>query len=273
MSDDVQEWLAREITVDKGSAVPFYQQLKDLLTQAIKRHALRPGARLPSERELCERFDVSRLTVRRALTDLINAGVVFTQPGKGTYIQTPKLEQGIQQLGGLTEDLRRRGYTVTSRVLQVALGPASVRTSDSMRLPVQAAVVLLERLRLVNDEPLAIERCYLNHRLCPGITAHDLTRSLYSILRQTYGLTISRAEQTYEAVSAGRREAELLGVSRGAPLLFSERRSFLDTGDVIEHGVAWYRGDRYKFHAVLLGSGPNLNIVLTHSTASVQPLS
>ncbi len=273
VSAEVPGWPTPGIAVNKDSAVPFYQQLKELLTDAVRTNLLAPGSRLPSERELCRHFGVSRLTVRRALTDLTNAGLVFGQPGKGTYIQAPKLEQGIQQLAGLTEDMRRRGYAVTSRVLRLEVMPAAGKVAGPMRLPPAGELVLLERLRYVNGEPLAIERCYLDHRLCPGLAHLDLSGSLYGLLRQRYGLTIARGEQTYEAVAARRREAELLGISRGAPLLFSKRTTYLDTGEVIDQGVAWYRGDRYKFHAVLLGLGtdPNPSITVGRSTAAGQP--
>lgn len=268
MSQQTLDWLSERAKLDRDSSIPFYQQLKDILLESIREDALQPGDRLPSERELGERLGVSRLTVRRALNDLINAGWLFTQPGKGTYVRDAKLEQGIQQLVGLSEDMKRRGYAVTSQVLQVTVLPASGKTAKTMKLAPQEEVVLLERLRSVDGQPLSIERSYLNHKLCPGIAQHDLTTSLYRILRENYGLNIPKAEQTYEAVTAGRRESQLLGIPEGAPLLLSERVAYTDTGGVIEYGVAWYRGDRYKFHAVLLGTEPGPDILASYLASS-----
>ena len=248
---------------DKDSAVPFYQQLKDIILEAIQERTLQPRDRLPSERELAEALGISRLTVRRALTDLVNEGRLFTQPGKGTYVRGPKLEQGIQQLMGLTEDMKSRGHTVSSRILEAALMPASVEVTQAMRLGPQEEVVLLERLRFVDGEPLSIERSYLAYRLCPGILGHDLgSGSLYTTLRQVYGLHLFKAEQSYEAVLAGSREAELLQIAPGAPVLCSERTAYLDTGQIIEYGRAWYRGDRYRFHATLLNAAASLDDLL-----------
>lgn len=240
------------IKFDRNLPVPYYQQLKDGLTDAIREQTLLGGVRLPSEREFCEYFGVSRLTVRRALNDLTSTGWLFSQPGKGTFVRQPKVEQGMRQLMGLSADMKKRGHSVTSQVLKLTVMPATKKTAEQMSIPPGEEVVLLERVRYLDEEPLGIERTYLNHRLCRGIAKYDLTRSLYKILRQSYGLKITRAEQTYEAVAATTREAQLLALRRGAPMLCSERTTFLENDEVIEHGTAWYRGDRYKFHTVLL---------------------
>ena len=247
----LQQALERS-SFDKNGATPLYQQLKDLILEAMAQGLLRPNDRLPSERQLSELMGVSRLTVRHALSDLVNAGWLLSKTGKGTYVQAPKLEQGMHQLMGLTEDMRRRGHTVSSKVVQAFLVPASAGLVREMRLRPGDELVLLERLRIVDGVPLGLERSYLVHRLCPGILDHDLSKnSLYRILRSTYGLRPFRAEQTYEATLARRREAELLDIAEGAAVLFLERTVFLDTGEIIEHGCAWYCGERYKFHAVL----------------------
>ncbi|HZQ07244.1 MAG TPA: GntR family transcriptional regulator [Anaerolineae bacterium] len=242
------------IRFDRNLPIPFYQQLKVGLTDAIREQRLPGGVRLPSEREFCEYFGISRLTVRRALNDLTSTGWLVSQPGKGTFVRQPKVVQGTQQLMGLSSDMKRRGHTVTSKILKLALMPAPRKTAERMNISPEEKVVLLERLRRLDGEPLAIERCYLKHQLCPGITRYDLTKSLYTILRQTYGLKIIRADQTYEAVAASLREAQLLGIARRAPMLRSERTTYLENDEVIEHGFACYRGDRYKFHTVLLES-------------------
>lgn len=240
------------IKFDRTLPIPFYQQLKDGLTDAIRDQALASGVRLPSEREFCEHFGISRLTVRRALNDLTTTGWLVSQPGKGTFVRQPKVEQGTRQMMGLSADMQKRGHFVTSRVLGLSIVPATRKTAERMKLAAGDELVLLERVRYLDGEPLAIERTYLNRQLCPGIETYDLTKSLYSILRQSYGLKIVRAEQTYEAAAAGVREAEILETARRAPMLCSERTTYLENDAVIEHGVAWYRGDRYKFHTVLI---------------------
>jgi GntR family transcriptional regulator len=239
------------IKFDRNLPVPFYRQLKDGLKGAIRDQNLPGGVRLPSEREFCEYFGISRLTVRRAFNDLTNSGWLYSQPGKGTFVSQPKVEQGTHQLMGLSADMQKRGHAITSQVLNLSIMPARPGIALQMNIPEGAEVVLLERLRSLDNEPLAIESCYLNHHLCPGITKHDLSRSLYSLLRETYGLRIARADQTYEAISAGERETRILEIARYTPLLHSERTTYLENDEIIEYGFAWYRGDRYKFHTVL----------------------
>ncbi len=268
-----QHLLSDHVTIDRDSALPFYQQLKDILLDAMRQETLLPGDRLPSERELRDAYGVSRLTVRRAITDLIHAGALFTQAGKGTYVRAPKLAQAAQQLAGLTEDMGSRGHQVSSRVLQLAVLPATGKPAKTMGLGPADTVVLIERLRFVDDVPLSIERCYLNYRLCPGIEQRDLTTSLYGILRHSYGLAIPRAQQSYEAVAAGRREAGLLAVPEGAPLLLSERVAYVQSGEVIENGIAWYRGDRYRFFAMLMGPDVNAPAANGASVPTSGPIS
>lgn len=252
MGNHTSQIMLESIKFDRAAPIPFYQQLKDGLTDAIRASTLPPGMQLPSEREFCEYFGVSRLTVRRALNDLATAGWVMAQPGKGTFVRPHQVEQGVQQLMGLSEDMKKRGYAVTSEVLQLRVMPVPPELASRMKLAPTDEVVLLERLRYLDGVPLALEHSYLTHRYCPGIANHDLTTSLYRILRQVYGLGIAHAEQVYEAVAAGEREARLLHVEPRAPLLCSERTTFLDNGHVIEQGTAWFRGDRYKFRTVLL---------------------
>jgi len=254
MGNQTSHAMLERIKFDRGAPIPFYQQLKDGLTEAIRTSTLAPGVQLPSEREFCEYFGVSRLTVRRALNDLSSAGWVMSQPGKGTFVRQYKVEQGVQQLMGLSEDMKKRGYAVTSEVLELAVMTAPPAIAAQMKLGPDGEVVLLERLRCLDGEPLALEHSYLNHRFCPGIVNYDLTTSLYKILREVYGCKIAQAEQVYEAVAADEHQARLLQVDERAPLLGSERTTFLDNGHVIEQGTAWFRGDRYKFRTVLLES-------------------
>ena len=237
---------------DKDSSIPLYQQLKELILEALAQGTLQPSDRLPSERQLSELMGISRLTVRHALNDLVNAGWLVPKTGKGTYVQAPKLEQGIHQLMGLTEDMRRRGHVVSSRTVQATRVPASVGLAIEMNLNPGEELILLERLRIVDGIPLGLERSYLVHKLCLGILEYDLEKdSLYRIFRSDYSLRPDRVEQTYEAALAGRREAQHLGISEGAAILLLKRTAFLDTNEVFEHGIAWYCGNRYKFHAVL----------------------
>jgi GntR family transcriptional regulator len=242
---------------DKHGSAPLYQQLRDLIVGAVQERILQPNDRLPSERELSELLDISRITVHHALDGLVSEGWLVAQTGRGTFVAAPKLEQGIHQLVGLTEDMRRRGHSVSSQILEAALVPAQGAAVRAMALQPGEDLALLERVRLVDGAPLCLEHSYLRHRFCPGVLPlYRASRgSLYGILREQYGLHLVRAEQTYEATSASWKEAQHLDVPEGAPLLLIERTVYLDSGEALEYGCAWFRGDRYKFHTVLTTPG------------------
>ena len=128
-------------------------------------------------------------------------------------------------------------------MIEVTILPDSGMTAMIMTLSPNEDVVLLERLRCVDGEPLVSERSYLNHRLCPGISTDDLSFSLYLRLHQNYGLKITRAGQIYETVAAGGREAEIVELATYAPVLYSGKITFLNSDESIKRGIAWHRGD------------------------------
>lgn len=230
------------------SPVPLYVQLKSILWSQIRSGQLRPHDKLPSERELCRRFGISRMTVRHAVDSLVRGSLVYTRPGKGVFVAEAGRQLDVRvSLAGFSEDIRRSGANPSSVVLAAHLIPATPELAAALRTPEGEEVVSIERLRMVDGVPLALQEAHLPHRLCPEILRHDLAvRSLIQILREEYGLRLARAEQTVRAVLANARERELLGLSDPAPLLSNERTTYLDTGEVIEFSRGVYCGEWYK---------------------------
>jgi GntR family transcriptional regulator len=239
------------MNLDHQSPIPLYLQLKDLLASQIVDHSLQPGDPLPSERQLCERFDVSRTTVREALRELNLMGLIRTVPGRGAFVTTQQSRVTIKvSLTGFTEDVRREGMMPSSRLLDARLdaspGPA-ILENMGLRPNSDKEIVRLERLRLVNDTPLALHTIHLNHSLCPQILQHNLAEeSVFQLLRSEYGLRITRAEEHVYAALANQQEMELLSLTYPAAVLRTERTTFLDTGEVIEFALASYCGDWYR---------------------------
>ena len=236
--------------LDKDSPVPLHVQLRDLLREQILSGTLPPHTQLPSERELCLQYGVSRITVRQALGELSHEGLIYTTVGKGTYVAVPKVQEELQPLSSFTEDVRRRGMTASSRVLQATIVPADDRLAELLRVPRGAEVVRLHRLRLANGLPLAVQLTWLPHHLCPGLLAYDLaSSSLFDILRREYHLRLVRAETSIEAALATPEERELLQLPTPAAVLISEQTTYLDTDAVIEFARSVFRGDSYRLHA------------------------
>ncbi|MGB9880540.1 MAG: GntR family transcriptional regulator [Anaerolineae bacterium] len=232
------------------SSEPLYVQLGNILASQIASGELRPHQKLPSERELCQRFGISRMTVRQALGCLAREGLVYTRPGKGVFVADPTRGLEVKvSLAGFSEDIRRSGAKPSSILLEARLLLATPELAKAFHISGHEEVVKVERLRLVNNVPLALHTAYLPHRLCPNILQHNLAvESLIHTLEKVYGLRLARAEQTVRAVLARPRELELLGLSAPAPVLYAERTTYLNTGEVIEFSQAVYCGEWYKLH-------------------------
>ncbi len=235
--------------LDKTSGTPLYVQLADLLRAQIHSNRLPPNAQLPSERELCRKYGVSRITVRQALDELTHEGLIYTCVGKGTYVAAPKLNEELQPLSSFTEDMHRRGMIASSQVLEAAIIYADDYRAARLRVPWGTELVKLHRLRLADGLPIAVQLTYLPHHLCPDLLQYDLSsRSLFDILRTEYRLKLVRADTNIEAALARPEEARLLQLPNPAAVLISEQTTYLDTDAIIELTRSVFRGDRYRLH-------------------------
>lgn len=238
--------------LQRDHPVPLYQQLETALRVQIESGLYAENQRLPSERELVAQFGVSRMTVRQALVALTQKGLIYGRVGKGTFISAPKFDQQFFDLTGFTEDMARRGLQPSSRVLKAVCLPASKEAANALQIEPQTRVFNLVRLRLAGEVPLAIESAFLPEHLCPDLLSHDLAHeSLYDVLRNQYGWKLVRAHQTMEARLAVGEELTLLGIQPPAAVLALERITFVADNLPIEFVRSQYRGDRYKFTAMV----------------------
>lgn len=237
--------------LNANSPIPLYIQLKELLVRQIRRGELHPHDRLPSERELSEQYGISRMTVRQALQLLVKEGVLYTAAGKGTYVSEVLFEQD-HALTGFSEQMQRANLRASSRVLEATVIPAAPYVAGKLEVPPYSGVILLKRLRLANEKPIAIETAYLSQNLCPDLLKHDFSQvSLYAVLREEYGLVPTSALQVVEAALANVEEARLLELHPPAAVLRMERVTRNVQDVVLEYVESVYRGDRYKFYAHL----------------------
>jgi len=231
---------------------PLYLQLKDSLTTEITSGRYRSNQRLPSERELSERFKVSRMTVRQALLELVRDGAIYTRVGKGTFVAEPKIDQQLRALTGFSQDVRARGGKPASHVLEAKVVPAMLDVAAALRITPEAEVILLSRLRLADGVPLAVETAYLPFAMFPKLLHHDFgVESLYDVLEKEYKLSLTHAEQSIEAALAAPREIELLKLTPPAAVLKMQRLTLTGDGVPVEYVHSVYRGDRYKFRSML----------------------
>ena len=242
------------LTLDRSGPIPLYHQLKQWISSRILSGELAPGEQLPDEFELCGRLRISRGVVRQAMTELEFAGMISRQRGRGTFVSVPKTAEGlINGLRGLADDAALRGQDIESDVLVLREVPASDTVAARLNLTAGDPVVELERVRSLDGEPHVLVMTYLPVVLVPGLATKDLKgrASLYKILREDYGLTIVSAIRRVEAVAAGVREARLLKVKRGDPLLVLRSVGFTTGDRPLDLFVAYHRGDRSAFEAEL----------------------
>lgn len=233
--------------LNKESSIPLHVQLANLLREQVVRRELRPDDRLPSERDLCQQYGISRITVRQALSDLAQEGLVYASVGKGTYVAETAFQEDLQPLSSFTQDLERRGMRASSRVLDAGVIPADDHWAEVLYIPRGTEVVRLHRLRLTNDLPIVIQLTHLPHHLCPDLLQYDFTcRSLYEILRNEYRLCLARSETVIEATLAASWEADLLELTQPAAILVSRQTTCLDTGTVVEVTRSVFNSERYK---------------------------
>jgi GntR family transcriptional regulator len=239
--------------IDKASPVPYYYQLRQLLERAVASGELPVRAQIPTEAALCERYDVSRTVVRQALSDLERQGLLTRIKGKGTFVAAPKLSELVaQSLTSLHEDLAARGERLETRVLRLEVEPVSAHVAEMLRLPETEQIVLLERLRLLNGEPLVVTTAHMPYSLCAPILELDMTRrSLFETYEQELGLKLHRGTRAIEARVASSEIARNLGIQEGGPVLIFTGVTYLEDGRPIEYFVGVHRGDRSRFEIEL----------------------
>ncbi|PSL02397.1 GntR family transcriptional regulator [Haloactinopolyspora alba] len=232
-----------------------YLQVRDYL-RALAGSELTAGDPVPSERALCERFGVSRMTVRQAVDALVVDGILERVQGRGTFVAPPKVDLQVR-LASFTEEMTRRGMTASVKVLGAGIVEAEPDIAEALQVAVGDDVIHLHRLRFADDEPMAVEHSWLPALRLPGFLDGGVPSSVYVDLG-TRGLVPDWGEDTIDAGEADHDEAELLTIGPGKPVLRITRRAF--TGDqAIEYASAAYRSDRYTLWVPV--SRPNPPVV------------
>jgi GntR family transcriptional regulator len=231
---------------------------------------LETGDAIPSERQLSVDLGVSRLTVRAALDELVREGYLTRRRGAGTFVAEPKVAKDLTT-SSFSEDMRQRGLTPGSQTLELAVVPAGARLGRILHVSPSEPVLVVKRLRLANDEPMAIELLHMRQSLVPGLTATDLEEgSFYDLLPERFGVWIDSGTQTVEPTVTNEEESTVLGVPLHSPALLFERVTRTADGTIVEFTSSTYRGDRYRLVSELGARGrPAVPTELTLVTRQV----
>ncbi len=210
------------------------------------------GSRLPGERTLADELGVSRATVRQALLELADVGLLEPSAQRGWFVKRQRISEGPNLLHSFTETASERGLVPGSRVIEQRVRPATLDEAEVLGLAPAAAVVQLDRVRSLDGVPTAVQNTCLSLRYAPSIDTVDFgDRSLYQVLRDDYGLVPTRCDYTVQAQAASEKVAPLLAVEPGFPVLVGHEITFDQQDRPITTGWVTYRGDAYRFKASL----------------------
>lgn len=221
-----------------------YQELKMHIQRDIEDGTLRPGDRLPSERQLAAAHGLSRMTVRRALTELAAAGALYKQQGRGTFVSARKMQQ--RNIASFSQTVRQKGFTPSTKVITFAKGAAGRDIMEKLMVQ-DAEVYRALRIRFADLTPVAVEEVFIPSPVCPGLSRSDLETSLYRLIGDTYGHKLGSVDSTVSALHPSAQQQAYLGISRHTPVLKIDSVYFSASGAVLYYERAIYRSDIYEY--------------------------
>ena len=235
------------IRINKDAPTPIYLQIAESIGSLLASGALPPGYVLPPERVLCEQFGISRMTLRQAMSLLDREGLIDSRRGIGTVVRNSRLRKQQQELRSFSEEIRERGGRPESRLISLGLATPAASVREFFGLREDQKIYEIQRVRLNDGEPLALELARIPERLCPGLERFDLAKaSLYQILEQSYGLRLQTCVEEISAEIPSSQHRKLLNLPTLTAVLVVDRKTYTDVGRPLEFTHSVYRGDRYS---------------------------
>lgn len=224
-----------------------HRRIINAIATDIQENRLKPYDRLPSEKELCEQWHASRSTVRKAMDHLTDHGKIFRVPGKGSFVSFPKISHQTSQILSFTEKMKAQGLEVETRLLAKKLIRPDDEIVSALKLSKNARVLMIQRLRIVKGEPLALQTAFMPASICEDLLGEDLeTKSLNLLLRERCGIRLSRSDVWIEAPVISRREQIMLGDPQVPLFLAIVGITFDQDGRPVRYSRGVFRGDRVR---------------------------
>lgn len=240
--------------LDKSVPIPLYYQLKTLLLEEIKSNAYPVDSIIPTEKEISEMFEISRTTVRQAITELVREGWLYRVKSKGTFVAQRKIQQDfIRRLESFNEQIERTGRRPGTELLALEVVEMPERAAEAFGVAPGEKVVYLHRKRSADDEPIVTVETYLPYPKCAFLMQHNMAKeSMYNVLAEREETRICRVSRILEAVAANAQDARLLNIRTGKPVHLFHTVGYNQYDEPIEFSIARYRGDRNRFEVDLL---------------------
>lgn len=230
-----------------------YEKIAFDIKEDILSEKYKPNEQLPFEKELCEKYNVSKMTVKKALDLLVNDGLIIKRRGSGTFVKdiTEKEIQRIiekKQFSGLTTT--SIGHKVTSKVLEFKIINATKEIADILKIEEDEFIYFVHRVRYVDDKAVVIEKTYIPLNLIPGMKLADVKKSIYGYIKDKLGLNIQSAHSTVRAMKSDELDRKYLNLEKDDPILEVERVAYLDNGKVFEYSFSRHRYDKFEFKSI-----------------------
>ena len=234
--------------LERDHPVALYQQLAQILREMIESRVLPPGSQVSSEEALMRRFGISRVTVRQALADLVEGGLLVRKQGKGTFVRAPVVADRLEHLHSVREVLQSQGLEPTIDVLRSEIISAPPAVLKVLHLEEGEQVLYMHRIYRVHEEPILVSQTYLPAGMAPYISAAEVrAQTIFTVMEETLHVVVNYAMEKIRAEAAAREYADLLEVKPGFPLLVLDRVTFSDQDAPLEYVTFHYRGDRCEF--------------------------
>jgi GntR family transcriptional regulator len=234
-------------TINKNSPVPIHHQLKEFLWEIVQ--SLEVGDSIPTESEICDRFEISRPTVRQAVSALVAEGYLERRKGHGTFVTEPKIRRDfLLVMESFNKEMTEKGYHPTTRLVSLQVDRPDEDVGDKLMVGHTERVYYLRRLRSIHEKPFFVVDSFIPESKVPGIENYDLEKnSLHGLLQREFNFTFERAVRSIEIRPAEEAEAKLLQIEVGSPVHYVETLLYIETGEPLKFARTWYRGDRSKF--------------------------
>ncbi|MBA2898111.1 GntR family transcriptional regulator [Clostridium beijerinckii] len=237
-------------TINKNSNIPLYVQLMNILIEKIE-SSMEENEKLDSEREICKKYAVSRTTVREALDELEKNNYIYKVQGKGNFISPRVVEQDLIKVSSFTEEMKKRGKNPTSKLLNFEIMEANSKVSKKLNIEKNELVYKISRIRIADNIPMIYEMTYLPYERFKQLTKDMIEKNpLYEILKNTFNISITSAEEVIESVLINKLESVYLEIPQGQAGLKFERIAY-EQNEIVEYTITIARGDKYRYRVCL----------------------
>ncbi|MED1469049.1 GntR family transcriptional regulator [Bacillus salipaludis] len=233
----------------QDNKIPLYVQLKESIRGSILNGQLKYGDQIPTELELSEEYKISRITVRKAILELVEEGYLVKKQGKGTFVNKQKIERKIEHFLSFSDACKANGLKASSKVIKKEIIQPSIKDKERLQLEDDDAVLLIQRVRYADESAIMLENNYFSYKTFHSLLNEDLNGSVYKILEEKLNIKPSHSgELTLEIVRANEEEVNLLNTATGEPLFYMECTVFDQNERPVHVGKQYIMGDSYKFN-------------------------